>query len=171
MSLKDAVSLLQRAPLFAGVDPMRLEVLAFTGTHLAFKSGDAFAVAGEPADGAFLILSGDAIAMDESGASRDLRRIDAGVIVGEAALTEPVNWMVTVRAASPLEVLRLDREVFLRLADEFPEIASGCLRSAAGHLEATGEALAHLTQTMKEQRARREAARRATGDETRHDDP
>ena len=170
MSLQDAVTLLARTPLFEGVDPVRLEVLAFTATHLAFDTGDTLAEQGMPADGAFLLLSGEAVMLSgEAEGPGKAARLDRGDLVGEAALTQPANWSATVRAAAPVEVLKLERDVFLRLAEEFPEIAQGCFRGAVRQAEALSEDLAGLTRRLAATRTARRArtlardARRSQG--------
>lgn len=156
MSLQDAVSLLARTPLFQGVDPVRLEVLAFTATHLAFGAGDTLAEEGVEADGAILLLSGEAVMLSgEHSGQRKAARLDRGDLFGEVALTQPACWSATVRAAQPVEVLKLDRDVFLRLADEFPEIAQGCFRSAVDQVASLGRDLQALDQQLTQAREKR----------------
>lgn len=162
MSLQDAVSLLARTPLFEGVDRVRLEVLAFTARHLAFAEGETLAEEGTDADGALLLLSGEAVMMASGVDGRGTAaRLDEGDLVGEAALTQPARWAATVRAARPVEALKLERDVFLRLADEFPEIAQGCLRSSASQVAALGADLAALDRDLKAARDAREALQTA----------
>ena len=61
MSLKAIIELLQRHDLFAGVDAVRLEVLAFTAERPSFEAGDTLFEAGEEAHEAYLILEGQAV--------------------------------------------------------------------------------------------------------------
>ena len=158
MSLRDAVSLLAATPLFAGVDPVRLEVLAFTGTHLAFDVGETLAEEGADADGAFLILSGEAIMLSTEADGRgSAARLDRGGLVGEIALTQPSSWSATIRAAQPVEILKLERDVFLRLVDEFPEIAAGCLRSATSQVNSLADDLRGLDRRLSGARETRQA--------------
>lgn len=166
MTLQDAVTLLARTPLFEGVDLVRLEVLAFTATPLAFGVGDTLAREGREADGAFLVLSGEAVMMaGETAGDRKATRLDRGDLVGELALTQPVNWTATVRAATPVEVLKFDRDVFLRLAEEFPEIAQGCFRGAVRQVTALSDDLTALTQRLGVARDARGARETKTGSE------
>lgn len=155
--------------LFEGVDPVRLEVLAFTGTHLAFDAGETIVEEGTQAEGAFLVLSGEAIVLatgpDGQGSAA---RLDRGGLAGEQALTQPVTWAVTIRAAEPVEVLKLEREVFLRLVDEFPEIAAGCLRSANAQVSALANDLRDLDRRLSEARDRRQAMKMARDARNRH---
>ncbi len=158
MSLRDAVSLLAATPLFEGVDPVRLEVLAFTGTHMAFDAGETLVEEGTAADGAFLMLSGEAIMLATDAEGRGIAaRLDRGGLVGEQALTQPVLWSATIRAAQPVEVLKLERDVFLRLVDEFPEIAAGCLRSAEAQVNALADDLRALDRRLAAARDTRQA--------------
>jgi len=161
MSLQDAVKLLARTPLFQGVDPVRLEVLAFTGTHLAYEAGDALAQEGDEADGAFLILSGDAVMMSAgqggTAGTRKAGRLDPGDLYGEVSLAQVANWSATVRAVGPVEILKLQRDVFLRLADEFPEIAQGCFRSAVDQVASMGQELRALDKRLAQARDKRRA--------------
>ncbi len=158
MSLRDAVSLLAATPLFEGVDPVRLEVLAFTGSHMAFDAGETLVEEGAEADGAFLMLSGEAIMLATDADGRgNAARLDRGGLVGEQALTQPVCWSATIRAAQPVEILKLERDVFLRLVDEFPEIAAGCLRSAAAQVNALSDDLRDLDRRLTAARETRTA--------------
>ena len=161
MSLQDAVKLLAQTPLFQGVELVRLEVLAFTGTHLAFQAGDTLAQEGDEADGAFLILSGDAVMMSSGQGgeveTRKVGRLDPGDFYGEVSLAQVANWSATVRAVGSVEILKLNRDVFLRLADEFPEIAQGCFRSAVGQVASMGQELRALDQRLVQARDRRRA--------------
>ncbi len=178
MSLRDAVSLLAATPLFEGVDPVRLEVLAFTGTHLAFDAGETLVEEGAEADGAFLMLSGEAIMLATDADGRgNAARLDRGGLVGEQALTQPVCWSATIRAAQPVEILKLERDVFLRLVDEFPEIAAGCLRSASAQVNALADDLRDLDRRLASARDTRQAmkiareARRRQAPKTTPPDP
>jgi CRP-like cAMP-binding protein len=172
MSLRDAVSLLAATPLFAGVDPVRLEVLAFTGTHLAFDAGETLVEEGTDADGAFLILSGEAVMLSTEADGRgSAARLDRGGLVGEVALTEPATWSATIRAALPVEVLKLERDVFLRLVDEFPEIAAGCLRSATAQVQTLADDLRGLDRHLSAAQETRRAMQSARDARKRHATP
>jgi len=162
MSLQDAVTLLAHTPLFQGVDPVRLEVLAFTATHLAYGAGETLVEEGAEADGAFLLLSGEAVMLSGGlSGQRRAARLDRGDLFGDIALSQPSVWTATVRAAQPVEVLKLSRDVFLRLADEFPEIAQGCFRGAVDRVEALGAELQALNLQMNVGRDRRRSASQA----------
>ncbi|MEQ9519315.1 MAG: cyclic nucleotide-binding domain-containing protein [Parvibaculum sp.] len=156
MSLAREIQFLAETPLFEGVDAVRLEVLAFTAKRFAVPAGAILATENEAAAGALLLLAGDAIMMSRGpeGEARVLR-LDAGDLVGEAALMQPSRWLGTVRAASDVEFLLLEREMFLRLTDEFPEIARGCLRAATRQVSGLADDIATLRQSLASKKAGR----------------
>jgi CRP-like cAMP-binding protein len=148
MSLKSIISLLQRHDLFAGFDPVRLEVLAFTAERPSFEAGDTLFEAGEDAYDAFLILEGQAVMLAHVGAppvTYEMRRgearalrLERGDLVGESALFHEGKRRSTVRAASRLETLAISRYLFQRLLEEFPEMANAVVRALTERLASTG---------------------------------
>lgn len=145
MSLEPAIVMLKRLELFSGLDPVRLEVVAFTCERREYAPGATLFEAGDEADCAFLLLDGEAamLAHDEDGAPRALR-LDAGDFIGETALFEPQRRLTTVRAVSSLHTLRIGRDMFQRLIGEFPEMAGAVASRLAGRLSALGAELSAL---------------------------
>lgn len=159
MSLAREIQFLSETSLFDGVDAVRLEVLAFTAKRFAVEAGTILVSEGDEAQGALLLLSGDAIMMctgrdGDNGAGQAVR-LDAGDLVGETALMQPARWVGTVRAASDVDYLMLERETFLRLTDEFPEIARGCLRAATRQVSDLADDLSTLRQSLAARKAKR----------------
>lgn len=161
MSLKSIIELLQRHDLFAGVDPVRLEVLAFTAERPSFEAGDTLFEAGEEAHDAYLILEGQAVMLAHVGmqaggpAPYDLRRggaralrLERGDLVGESALLHAGARRSTVKAASRLETLAISRYLFQRLMEEFPEMASAIARALTKRLAATGDEVRALADRL-----------------------
>lgn len=139
MSLEPAVALLQRVDLFAGLDPVRLEVVAFTCERREYAPGDTLFDVGEVADCAWLILEGEAamLAEGEGGAPRALR-LDTGDLIGETALFNPERRRTRVRAVTRLLTLRIGRDMFQRLLGEFPEMAGAVATRLANRLDDVG---------------------------------
>ena len=93
----------------------------FKRTHYEF--GELITKQNDPADAFFVILSGRArvVRTDESGQELSLNSFGAGAEFGESALLSGGTRNATVRCSSSVEVLRLERDDFLRLAEEFPQ--------------------------------------------------
>ena len=100
------------------------ELVVASFTALEFEFGDTVVRAGEPADGYYLVIEGQARALveGEDGAEVSLNLLGPGDGFGEAALLEGTARTATVRAASKLTVLRLDRGVFAAAMERYPEV-------------------------------------------------
>ncbi len=73
MLLKDEVGMLRKVPLFAGVEPSKLKLLAFTSDRVSYSPGQILFHQGDEGDAAYVILSGTADILVEFG-----RRPDQG---------------------------------------------------------------------------------------------
>ena len=62
-------------------------------------------------------------------------------IVGEIAILCDVPRTATVNARTPLLTLRIDKETFFRLVNEFPQMAVEIMRELAHRLEKTNQQL------------------------------
>jgi len=162
MSLEPTIALLKRLELFSGLDPVRLEVVAFTCERREYAPGATLFEAGDEADCAYLILDGEAamLARDESGAAQALR-LDTGDLIGETALFEPQRRLTTVRAVSSLHTLRIGRDMFQRLIGEFPEMAAAVASRLAGRLAAVGRELSTVVNQLDAEASRTDKVRGA----------
>lgn len=155
MSLREDVDLLLRVPLFESVDPIRLEVLAFSAERIVFHTGDTLVEAGVVQSAALLLMTGSAVMMAEGAdGSPAIGRLDAGEIIGETALMSPGPAKITVRAASDGTYLKISHDLFERLLAEFPEIGDGMVRGARARVSSLADDLGQLaarfsTQTPK----------------------
>jgi CRP-like cAMP-binding protein len=151
MTVERDIEVLRRTALFARVDPVRLEVLAFTAAHRHFEEGTLVIERGQLLEGAYVVLEGSAVMLGEDGEGRPMAsRLDRGDIIGETALMKPVPAKASVRAGEALELMEISRALFARLTDEFPELALGVAAAAADRLEGISGALRGLLQEKKE---------------------
>ena len=149
MVLKDEVQRLRLVPLFGNVASSRLKLLAFTSKRLSFKAGATLFNQGDPGDAAYVVLSGsaDVLANSDSGEIK-VATVGPNSIVGEIAILCDVNRTATVRASSPLEVLRIDKDQFLEMLGEFPEMAVEIIRVLANRLGQTTAELSEARSTI-----------------------
>lgn len=138
MLLKDEVGMLRRIPLFAGVEPSKLKLLAFTSDRVSYNAGQTLFNQGDEGDAAYVILSGTAdILVDSAAGPIKVAEAEPNSIVGEIAILCDVSRTATVKAAGQLETLRIRKEDFLRLLKEFPEMTVEILRVLADRLSHT----------------------------------
>lgn len=85
-----------------------------------YQAGDVVIREGEPADAFFIIASGSAEVVRETqaGAPAQLATLGAGDYFGEIGLLRSVPRTATVRAATELQTIVLDREAFFELISE-----------------------------------------------------
>jgi CRP-like cAMP-binding protein len=138
MILKDEVELLRRVPLFAGVEPTRLKLLAFTSDRMSFEAGQILFEQGDAGDAAYVVLNGSAeVLVNRAGSQIKVADLEKNAIVGEIAILCDVPRTATVRAQERLETLRISKDQFLRLLAEFPDMAIEIMRVLADRLGRT----------------------------------
>ncbi|GAA5541663.1 MULTISPECIES: cyclic nucleotide-binding domain-containing protein [Brucella] len=144
MLLKDEVEMLRRMPFFAGIEPAKLKLLAFTSERVTFKPGETLFHQGDISDSAYVILLGGAdILVDSPGGPIKVADAQPNSIVGEIGILCDMGRTATVRAATPLETLRISKEHFTKILGDYPEMAITIMRELAKRL---GQTTAELTQ-------------------------
>lgn len=143
MTLDTEVSSLRQVPLFRGVEPSRLKLLAFTSERVHFEAGQQLFARGDTADAAYLVLEGSAaVTIDGPLGPFRLALLGANALVGEMGILADQPRSATVTAVDPTTALRIDRAVFLELLTQFPQIGITVMRELALRLEQTNQQLA-----------------------------
>jgi CRP/FNR family transcriptional regulator, cyclic AMP receptor protein len=151
MLLKDEVDLLRKVPLFAHLDPAKLKLLAFTSTRASFKPGQELFHQGDEGDAAYLILSGEAdVIADTPSGEVPVATVGQNAVVGEIAILCEVPRTASVRAVSPLETLKIEKEHFLRLIREFPDMGVEIMRELGQRLTKTTAELSQARSALIE---------------------
>ncbi len=113
MLLKDEVGMLRRVPLFSGVEPAKLKLLAFTSDRVSYSAGQILFNQGDEGDAAYVdpFRNADILVDSETGQIK-VAELEPNSIVGEIAILCDVSRTATVRAAGPLEALRIRKDHF-----------------------------------------------------------
>jgi len=136
MSIKEEVDLLRRIPLFANVEPSKLKLLAFTSERIAFEAGHILFNQGDMGDAAYIVIEGEAEVLVKGPVGPvQVALLGRNAIVGEIAILCDVPRTATIRARERLVCLRISKELFLRLINEFPQIAVAVVRELAHRIE------------------------------------
>ncbi len=150
MLLKDEVDRLRRVPLFSKMEPAKLKLLAFTSDRMSFQPQQVLFHQGDDGDAAYVIMKGEAdIVAETANGDIPLARVGENVIVGEIAILCEVPRTATVKAATHMDTLRIEKEHFLRLIREFPEIGIEVMRELADRLTRTTAELSQARTDLK----------------------
>jgi CRP-like cAMP-binding protein len=136
VSLKDEVELLRRIPVFAQIEPAKLKLLAFTSERVAYEPGTILFRRGDMADAAYIVIEGEVeVIVDSPTGALTVATIGKNEIVGEIGILCDVPRTATIKARERLVTLRISKELFLRLINEFPQMAVAIMRELAHRLE------------------------------------
>ena len=148
--LKDEVQTLRQVPRFAGVAPAKLKLLAFASDRVSYRTGETLFHQGDPGDAAYVILEGKADILAEVGSGQiKIAELEDNAIVGEIAILCDVSRTATVKAAAPLEALRIRKDDFLKLLADYPDMMFEILRSLAQRLTRTTSELTEARARIK----------------------
>lgn len=131
---------LGRSDLFMGLGVRTIEHIAQQFERLHVQSGETIIAEGERGDTYYLIATGEATILKGTGISQnELGRLGPGDGFGEMALVSDEPRSATVRAASEMELLCLDREHFTVLLDQEARFAQRVLRLLSSRLRQTNQ--------------------------------
>ncbi|MEH6402357.1 MAG: cyclic nucleotide-binding domain-containing protein [Sneathiella sp.] len=150
MSLREEVETLRQIPLFAKVDPSKVKLLAFTSERVTFQPDDVVCQQGEMGDAAYVIMEGraDVIVNTPSGPIT-VATMQKNDVVGEIAILINIPRTATIKAASELTTLRITKDVFFRMINEFPEMSVEMMRVLAERLVRTTEELQKAKESLQ----------------------
>lgn len=117
------VAALAGVPLFAGLPPETLEMLARTVRERRYRRGEVIFHQGDPGDALYVILSGRAkiSSPSESGVEAILATLRPGEFFGALALLDGAPRSATATAVEASECVILPRERFRDLVEQAPE--------------------------------------------------
>ena len=151
MGLNKAVEAMQETPIFSGIDPKRLRLLAFMSESLTYRAGEVLFEQGDDGDSAFVVLDGEAsVLINIGGEKREVAVIGSKQVFGEMAVLCNIPRTAAIAAKSDLEGVRIDRDAFLKLLSEFPEVSLQVMRFLAARLEATTQDLGQAKARIRE---------------------
>jgi CRP-like cAMP-binding protein len=148
MALDDDMALLARQPLLSLMERDALRLLAFAAESRILRAGDVLFRAGEPSDGAVLVVSG-AVALTAQEDGRPASEIvGPGALIGELALFTSVPRQVTAIAREPTQIMRLPRSVMRRVLGESPDSAEAIAQAIGDRLRGFVGELASVQATL-----------------------
>ena len=151
MSVRADVETFRDIPIFSECDPVHLQLLAFSAVRQTYEAGDAVIRQGGQDAAAYLILSGSVdLSTTEAG---HVGAAGPGALLGEVAMIGGSAYSSTGIAAEPVSAVRIDRELFMRVATEFPEFGAAVFRALAHKLEGSVSELASTREGFENARS------------------
>jgi MFS family permease len=130
-SFTDEVELLRTVPIFAPLPVPELERLAKALTPVHVIAGSTVFLQGQKGDLFYVIRSGSA---EVEADGRRLRVLGPGASFGEIALIRDVPRTATVRALTDVELVALERDVFVATLTHHPDSAAAAGSIVAARL-------------------------------------
>lgn len=137
-TLSEEVELLRKIPLFAGIDPGKLKLLAFASDRKVYNDGQNVFRQGEVGDAAYVVVEGVANVIIETDAGEvPVAELGKNEFIGEIAILCDVPRTATIRAKGKLSTLKIKKEHFIGLISQAPELGIAVMRELASRLSKT----------------------------------
>jgi CRP-like cAMP-binding protein len=136
VTLQTECQTLQQIPMFRDLDAAKLKLLAFAAERIAVEKGDIVYRAGDSSDAVYVLLSGQVdVIHDEV----RLARLSCGAVFGEIGVLCGRPRAKTLQAVSEASLLRIDKDVFLELLHEVPQMAVALSRELGRRVDNMNE--------------------------------
>ncbi|MBN9232628.1 MULTISPECIES: cyclic nucleotide-binding domain-containing protein [Phyllobacteriaceae] len=124
MALDDDIRILSTVRLFEGFTAEQLRLLAFGAETTSLPAERKLYREDDEADSAYVVISGSiALYREAEGTRIIIGTAGPGAILGELALIADTRRLTSASAAADSQVLRLNRKMFRRILEEYPDIA------------------------------------------------
>jgi CRP-like cAMP-binding protein len=124
MALDDEIRILSGVRLFEGFSQEQLRLLAFGAETMHLAADRKLYREDDEADSAYVVIKGTISLFREQGDQRiPVGMAEAGAMLGELALIADTRRLTSAAAATDAEILRLNRKMFHRILEEYPELA------------------------------------------------
>ncbi len=135
----DREDMLEKVPIFAGLDRKHLNQLSRIMVPRTFKTGDVIIKEGDQGAGVFVITSGqvEVVGGAEKASPTVLNTLGPGDFFGEMALFEGFPRSATVRCLKDTECLAMTRWDFRAELNSHSEIAIAVIEAMARRLRQT----------------------------------
>jgi CRP-like cAMP-binding protein len=126
LGIEDDILFFERVPTLRLLGREALRVIAIGAETRYVHKGEVLFVAGDVADGGYVIQAGSFKLEIRSKLAADVI-VGAGTLLGELALVTETKRPATATASEPSTVVRIPRTLFLKMMEGYPE-AAGVLR-------------------------------------------
>jgi CRP-like cAMP-binding protein len=142
MTIEDDIAFLQRVPALAILGRDALRILAIGTENRYVHEGVTLFGEGEQADGAYVVQEGsfDLVKRDNGAATV----VGPGALIGEVALISETRRPVSAVAREPSSVVRIPRQLFLKVLESDPDAALRMRDALAARVNQTATEFARV---------------------------
>ncbi len=138
MSLEQEVELIRQFPIFSKIQPAMQKLLVFSSERLKYAAGQVMFNAGDMGDAAYIVIDGSIeISVPTPGGPIVVNKLGRNDIIGEIAIFGDVPRTATATALTPVETLKISKELFEKVIRENPDAALELIRVLAARLANT----------------------------------
>ncbi len=144
MSIEDDIAFLERVPTLRVLGRDALRILAIGAENRYVHEGVALFRESEAADSAYVVQEGSfELTSDGNGPTRP-EVAGPGTLVGELALLTETQRSVTATAREPATVIRIPRQLFLKMLEGYPDAARRLREALAARVNEGARELAKV---------------------------
>jgi CRP/FNR family cyclic AMP-dependent transcriptional regulator len=136
VTLQTECQTLQQIPMFRDLDAAKLKLLAFAAERIAVEKGDIVYRAGDLSDAVYVLLNGH---VDVIRDGVRLARLSCGAVFGEIGVLRGRPRANTLQSVSEASLLRIEKNVFLELLHEMPQMAVALSRELGRRVDDMNE--------------------------------
>lgn len=160
MSMDALVAPLRHVPLFEGLKPLQITEIARMAERIIFQSGQTIIEEGTDGDGAFLIVSGEALRTKGPTLGDEAEPVAQGSLVAEMTMLIETEHSSTIIAKGPVRTLKITRAGLLAQMENDPTLAEHFVGKITQRLHVLASHLKELDETLATDSPPRAAAGR-----------
>ena len=123
MTIEDDIAFLERVPALSPLGREALRILAIGSESRYVHEGMALFGEDDAADGAYVVQEGSFELVARKDGAEAATVVGPGTLIGELALITETKRPVTAVAREPSSVVRIPRQLFLKMLEGYPEVA------------------------------------------------
>ncbi len=131
MSVRADAETLRQIPIFRECESVPLQIMAFAAERQEFSAGEEILTEGKKARAAFFVLNGS---VDLHRLGQSIGRAEPGALLGEMAMIGGNPSTLTAKALDVVSTARIGHDLFLRVAQEYPEFGRVVLHNLSEKL-------------------------------------
>ncbi|MFW2368681.1 MAG: Crp/Fnr family transcriptional regulator [Desulforhopalus sp.] len=127
--MQQNLNLLLELPFFSAFPPQAIKLLAYLAERVQFAKEEVVIEEGDDYGRAYLILTGQLTLLRKSGATETvIKHFNEGDLLGSFSLLGDIPSLFQLQAATPTTALAINREHFVKIAEQFPQISGLALK-------------------------------------------